>query len=286
MAYGEQFIGNRQIVAGPDGGTGTRVFLVPWASRYSYAGPYAIPEHNAKWSVATDSRLDRDEELWVHSVVRDPYGASSAAGSKEAATECRVTVTYRGWPVNLLNSANWIISARQIVQATETGRELEFTTSKNKVPKRAGQIVSLIEFAIIGEVLLTDAPSPAANKECMTAIPGLSAQGTVCAEQCVMGDLQYVDNDTSKRGALLFEGQSLSAPYERSRIWYRKFERSILWRAVLETAGNPDLKRRVLGGHNLQYDASTSAWDTTDPPLYPTTKWLTGTRIVPDGVLS
>ena len=286
MAYGEQFTGNRQIVAGPDGGTGTRIFLVPWNQRHAIAGVYAIPVHNDKWDVPTDARLDRDEELWVHSVVRDPYGASSAAGSKDAATECRVTVTYRGWPLDLVDSENWIVAGRQIVQATETGQELTFTTSKNKVPKRAGQLVSLIEFTIIGEERLSSRAGQVPVAECMKKVPGAFAQGTVCAEPFVMGGLNYVDND-AKLGALLFEGQSLSAPYARAGFWYRKFERSILWRAVLETVGVAGQPRRVLGGHLLQWDASAGGvWDTTDPPLYPTTGWARpGDSIVPIGVL-
>ena len=283
MAYGEQF-GSRQVVRGPDGGTGTRIFLVPYVARHTVAGPYAIPQHNAKWVIALDSRLDRDEELWVHNIAYDPYAASTAPGSTEPATECRVTVTYRGWPANLTDSWNWIVSGRQIIQATETGQELTFTTSHNPVPKRAGQIVSLIEYTIIGEQELGDAGSwVLPGQKAMIQVPALYAQGTVCAEMCVMSGLLYVDEDAA-RGALLFEGQSLSAPYERGGTWYRKFERSILWRAVLETAGVAAQPRRVLGGHLLQYDSSTSAWDTTDPPLYPTATW--GGQVVPDGVLS
>ena len=283
MAYGEQF-GSRQVVRGPDGGTGTRIFLVPWGKQYDVTGPYEIPAHDDKWVVAADARLDRNEELWVHSITYDPYAASSTAGSKEAATECRVTVTYRGWPVKLVDSWDWIVSARQIVQATETGKDLTFTTTANPVPKRAGQIVSMIEFTIIGEEAAPFELGFVRGDKIMTQVPGVYAQGTVCSEMCIMSGLLYVDNDAA-RGALLFEGQSLSAPYERGGTWYRKFERSILWRAVLETAGVAAQPRRVLGGHLLQYDSSASAWDTTDPPLYPTTAWK-DRGIVPAGVLS
>ena len=163
---------------------------------------------------------------------------------------------------------------------------MAFATSKNKVPKRAGQLVSLIEFTIIGEdeIVIVGGGVPVA--ECMKKVPGAFAQGTVCAEPFVMGGLNYVDND-AKLGALLFEGQSLSAPYARRGYWYRKFERSILWRAVLETVGVAAQPRRVLGGHLLQWDASAGGvWDTTDPPLYPTTGWTAGADwIVPPGVL-
>ena len=285
MAYGEQF-GSRQVVHGPDGATGTRIFLVPYAQRYAAAGVNAIPRQNDGWAVATDARLDADEDLWVHSIAYDPYAASSTAGSKEAATECRVTVTYRGWPLDLSIPTNWIVSGRQIVQATETGQELAFATSKNKVPKRAGQLVSLIEFTIIGEEEIVIAGGQVPTAKCIKKVPGVFAQGTVCAEPFVMGGLNYVDND-AKLGALLFEGQSLSAPYARRGYWYRKFERSILWRAVLETVGVAAQPRRVLGGHLLQWDASAGGvWDTTDPPLYPTTGWTTGADwIVPPGVL-
>ena len=288
MAYGEQFR-SRQIVKGADGTTGTRVFIVPWDDRVDRAGLHAIPQHNDQWTVAQDARLESDKTLWVHSVTEDPYGASSAAGSKKAATDCQVTVTYRSWPADLFKPEDWIVSARQIVQAAPTGQKLKFTTSKNKLAKEAAQLVSLIEFTIVGEQNLQSAVAGIrlAPKLAMFKVPGIFAQGTVCSEIFMIDGLHYV-NDDAKRGALLFEGQSFSAPFDRGGLWIRKFERSILWRGVFDTAAVPaGQARRIVGGHNLQWDPSigAGAWDTTDPPLYPTTEWK-GKGIIPPGLLA
>ena len=73
MALGEQFT-SRNVSEGPEGLTGTRVFLTTWAGRYARAGALGVPWHNARWNTIDDPRIPADDNqaLWVHSIDRQP----------------------------------------------------------------------------------------------------------------------------------------------------------------------------------------------------------------------
>lgn len=287
MALGEQFT-SREVSEGAEGLTGTRVFVTEWNDRYSHVGTSAVPRHNDRWSPEDDSRIPTSDiqPLWVHEIVRRPYASSSASGSKEAATHARITVTYRGWPLNLTKALDWIVEARHSTNAVDVGPRLVFSTSGTAVPQRGTTLVPVIEFIITGEQQL-DAVLHNAYYDVWRDVPGARMLGTVCAEMFRF-DTSHVKyraapspNLTVKdaaRGHLLFASQSLSAPFNRrdengQEAMYRKFQRSVYWRGVTESDGIGGVE--IVGGHNLLWNANgaVTGWDITEPLLYPEMPW-------------
>ncbi len=279
MAIGEQSLltGNREITESEEGAVGTRIFLTLWDDRRGVG----VPRHNHQWSNADDARiaLADTEDLWVHSIARKPYAASSDAGSKKGATHCISTVTYKGWPLDLTMQANWIVEARHTASAAEVGKQLQYATRvpPKTVPQKAVRLVGAIEYMITGEQLL------GTIAQAYQEIPAARLLGTVCSERFVMTGLLPVPLAYLGAGykpeaeTLLFASQSVSAPYYRrnavgNRLLYRKFQRSVIWKGIIDTVGG---LTGVVGGWNLLWDSDSAdpRWDLTNPRLYRSATW-------------
>ena len=214
MALGEQF-GSREIVYGPEGNTGTRVWLMEYADRKDAS----VPSVGDQWSPAADATLDSTEALWVHAVARRPYGASSATAPpltpKAAATDTKIEIRYESSRVNLVDKANWIISSRPALSATPLGAR-EFSDPTHKVDVSATGLRVEVEITIEGEEDVQGWSQGDLSEPSYVGLIGKAGNHfwlSVRAQARVPGEPSEI----------LFLGQENSEPYYREAVggWWR-----------------------------------------------------------------